>query len=150
MNAQDLTSIVAFLAAQAAHLVAGDFALLNGWFVLGGVGLLLLALPRLVDRLYEHGRGLTRWVIDGAITAVLFSAYFIGMLAYGIFWVWLYGEIRPLVPHDARLYLAVGLVVAALVPLVWLVRALGAWFAALPGAHGPPRGATRRPPATSR
>ncbi len=150
MDAQDLADGVTFLATQAAHLAAGELAALNGWFALGCVGLVLAALPSLVDWLHQHARGLTRLVIDGGITALLFAAYFIGMLAYGIFWVWLFVEIGAWVSPDDRLYVAVGLGVAALVPVVWLVRACGEWFAAIAGGRGPRRDASRGPAPDSR
>ena len=138
------TDIADFLHEQAALVTAGRWLDLNEWAALGVVALALLVLIRGSCWIKRHFRRFARLAVLMAFFSTMMTAYYVAMLAYGLFWFLIYQEMEVYVRYDQRLELAIATVGAALLAVVLGIRIFGRRRSSVPRSHARPAAARAR------
>jgi len=120
VGASFFTDIAGFLHEQAALVTAGRWLDLNGGVTLAGIVVALVLLSRGVCWIRRNFRSFGRVAVMITVFTTMITVYYGAMLAYGLFWFWIYQEIQIYFRYEQRLELAVATAGAAL-----LVAALG-------------------------
>ncbi|NBB70406.1 MAG: hypothetical protein GVY33_08795 [Alphaproteobacteria bacterium] len=135
MGASFFTNIASFLHEQAALVSAGRWLDLNGWVVLGAIALALLVLSRGIAWTRRNLRCFARTAVMVAVFSTMIGVYYVAMLAYGLFWWWIYQEIQVHFGYAQRLDLAVATAGAALLTAALAIRIFRPRRTRLPGSH---------------